>query len=120
MGIPGHAASNLSGRIKKSDRQKARRFLSEEARAKLQASQLINRLQKFALGKAEYELSLAEIRSIEVLLRKCVPDLVQTEIAAQITHRYVVEMPASLSDEEWAEKYSGLSIPMIDLKQIKQ
>jgi hypothetical protein len=78
-----------------------KRFHSEIARAKIQASQLINRLQKFALGLADYKLTIAEIRAIEVLLRKCVPDLVQSELKAQIEHRYVVEIPPLLSNAEW-------------------
>jgi hypothetical protein len=34
--------------------------------------------------------------------------------------RYVVEIPPLLSDEEWQEKYGESSIPVIDLKQIRQ
>jgi hypothetical protein len=80
-----------------------------------------NHLQAFALGTAKYELSLAEIRAIEVLLRKCVPDLVQTEIKADIMHRYVVEIPPLLSNAEWQEKYNGsLTQPTFDQKMIRQ
>jgi hypothetical protein len=39
---------------------------------------------------------------------------------AEIEHRYVVEIPLPLSDEEWQEKYSSSSIPLIDLKMIRQ
>jgi hypothetical protein len=49
-----------------------------------------------------------------------VPDLVQTDISAQVSHRYVVEIPPQLSNEEWQEKYGESSIPVIDLKQIRQ
>jgi predicted DNA-binding protein (UPF0278 family) len=116
---------NSSGRIKKSARQHARKFLSEVAREKIRAAKLIDRLQKFALNEfrkdeRRYELSIAEIRAIEVLLRKCVPDLMQTEIQAQILHRYVVEMPPLLSNDEWQEKYNSSSIEPIDLKLIRQ
>ena len=58
--------------------------------------------------------------AIEILLRKCVPDLAAAEIKADIRHRYVVEIPPQLSEEEWLEKYGGSSIPVIDLKQIRQ
>jgi hypothetical protein len=32
--------------------------------------------------------------------------LVQADINASFTHRYVVEVPAQLSEEEWEKKYS--------------
>lgn len=42
-------------------------------RDKIQASQLINRLENHALG--ETELSQTQIKAIEILLRKTLPDL---------------------------------------------
>jgi hypothetical protein len=39
---------------------------------------------------------------------------------AELTHRYVIEILPLLSNEEWAEKYSGLSMEPIDLKMIRQ
>jgi hypothetical protein len=39
---------------------------------------------------------------------------------AELTHRYVIEIPPLLSNEEWAEKYGGLSMEPIDLKMIRQ
>jgi hypothetical protein len=39
---------------------------------------------------------------------------------AEIEHRYVVEIPPQLSNEEWQEKYGPSSIPVIDLKMIRQ
>lgn len=53
--------------------RKLRKFHTEEIRAKIQASQLINRLTDHAFGKVE--LSATQVRSIEVLLKKSVPDL---------------------------------------------
>lgn len=50
-----------------------KRFHSEEVRAKIQTSQLINRLTQHALG--EIELTPAQVRSIEILLKKSIPDL---------------------------------------------
>ena len=52
----------------------------------------------------EIELTILQIRAIEILLRKCVPDLTAAEIKSEQMHRYVVEIPPLLSDEEWAEK----------------
>lgn len=49
----------------------------EATRAKIQTSQLINRLQKFALsdGSDGVEMDNTRLRAIEVLLKKTLPDL---------------------------------------------
>jgi hypothetical protein len=48
-------------------------MLIEEARSKIQTTQLINRLQNHALGKAK--MSQTQVRAVEILLKKKVPDL---------------------------------------------
>lgn len=48
-------------------------MLIEEARGKIKTTQLINRLQNHALGTVE--LSATQVRSVEILLKKSVPDL---------------------------------------------
>jgi len=48
-------------------------MLIEEAREKIKTTQLINRLQDHALGTVE--LSQTQVRAIEILLKKRVPDL---------------------------------------------
>lgn len=55
----------------------------ENTRLKIQAAQLINRLQGHANGKVD--LSPTQVRAIEVLLRKTLPDLsdVRMEVDAQ-------------------------------------
>lgn len=45
----------------------------EETRLKIKVSQLINRLTAHASG--EVELSATQVRAIEILLRKALPDL---------------------------------------------
>jgi hypothetical protein len=45
----------------------------EKTRAKIQTSQLINRLQDNAFGKVD--LSAGQLKSIEILLKKTLPDL---------------------------------------------
>lgn len=50
-------------------------MLIEEARKKIQTTQLLNRLQNNGLGKLKAELTPGQVRSIEILLRKSVPDL---------------------------------------------
>lgn len=46
----------------------------EDIRQKIQASQLVNRLQNHALGEG-VELSMSQMKAIEILLRKSIPDL---------------------------------------------
>ena len=78
-------------------------FHSDGVRQKIQATQLIHRLQKFAFG--EIELTMTQVRAIEILLRKSIPDLAAVEIKSEQTHRYVVEVPPLLDRDEWQRKY---------------
>ena len=54
----------------------------DEVRTKIQASQLINRLQNHALG--EVELTNSRIKAIEILLRKTLPDLQAVTVASPL------------------------------------
>jgi hypothetical protein len=52
-------------------------------------------------------------------LRKCVPDLAAAKSKSEQTHRYVIEAPKELSNEEWQRKYGSDGIeepppPMIE------
>ena len=78
-------------------------FHPDYVRQKIQASQLINRLHKFAFG--EISLTMTQLRAIEILLRKSIPDLAAAEIRSEQTYRYVVELPPVLSRDEWLRKY---------------
>lgn len=51
-------------------------------RAKIQTSQLLNRLEKFALGDDSVEMDTNRLRAVEILLRKTLPDLSSVSIAA--------------------------------------
>src|SRR5262245_23396777 len=93
-------------------------FHPDDVREKIRITQLINRLQSCAMG--EIKLTIPQLRAIEILLRKCVPDLAAAEIKADIRHRYVIEVPPQLSEEEWLEKYGSSSTPAIEWKQIKR
>ena len=53
----------------------------DEVRAKIQASQLINRLHDHAFG--EVELTPQQVRSIEILLKKAIPDLSAVELTGK-------------------------------------
>lgn len=64
----------------------------DETRAKIQASQLINRLEDHALNGAKMEPS--QIKAIEILLRKTLPDLSAVEMSGGMTMRH----------EEWLDR----------------
>ena len=51
------------------------------------------------------ELTTSQVRAIEILLRKSIPDLAAAKIKSEQTHRYVVEMPPVLDGDEWQRKY---------------
>ncbi len=65
---------------------------SDEIRAKIQASQLINRLTDHALG--DVELTSTQVRAIEILLKKSVPDLSAMELTGSdggpVQHEQIV------------------------------
>ena len=65
----------------------------DEIRTKIQTSQLINRLQECGLG--ELELRHDQLRSIEILLKKSLPDLSQIELSGDednpVNLKHVVE-----------------------------
>lgn len=62
----------------------------DEVRAKIQSSQLINRLTNHAFG--EVELTATQIKAIEILLRKSIPDLAAIQLTGNpdqpIEHRF--------------------------------
>lgn len=53
----------------------------DEIRQKIQTSQLINRLENYALSDSEDELSTGRLKAIEILLRKTLPDLSATQLS---------------------------------------
>jgi flagellar biosynthesis/type III secretory pathway M-ring protein FliF/YscJ len=59
-------------------------FHPDEVKQKIKTSQLINRLQEHALSKEE-TLTRSQVRAIEVLLAKTVPDLKAIEHSGVMT-----------------------------------
>jgi hypothetical protein len=53
--------------------ERLRKTHQDDVRAKIQTSQLINRLTGHALGNIE--LSQSQVRAIEILIKKTLPDL---------------------------------------------
>jgi hypothetical protein len=70
----------------------------EETRAKIQTSQLLNRLQDHVFGKCE--LTPTQVRAAEICLRKTIPDLTATEMTAEVVHRFA-QVPAVMSKADW-------------------
>jgi hypothetical protein len=55
--------------------------LSAEWREKIKISMLINRLQENAFNELPTELTAGQLKSIEILLRKSLPDLANVQIS---------------------------------------
>src|SRR6476620_141219 len=89
-------------------------FHPDYVRQKIRASQLINRLHKCAFG--EISLTITQVRAIEILLRKSIPDLAAAEIQNEQTYRYVVELPPVLTKAEWLAKYGSIVEPTAALE----
>jgi hypothetical protein len=56
------------------------RLHQDDVRAKIQTSQLVNRLTDHALGTVE--LSPTQVRAIEILIKKTLPDLSAVDLSA--------------------------------------
>ena len=89
-------------------------FHPDYVREKIRASQLLNRLQKCAFG--EISLTITQLRAIEILLRKSIPDLAAAEMKSEQTYRYVVELPPVLTKVEWQAKYGNIVEPTAALE----
>lgn len=59
----------------------------DEIRAKIKTSQLINRLENHIFG--DVELSASQVRGIEILLSKTLPNLQATEITGDVENPVV-------------------------------
>jgi hypothetical protein len=94
-------------------RKRQMKFHPDEVRAKIQAIKLVTALQDFIFGTIDKngrklaDLNIAQVRAIDVLLKKVVPDLTRTLISADLNVRYVAELPKVLTKEEWVRKYGN-------------
>lgn len=75
----------------------------DETRAKIQASQLINRLHSCAMGSVE--MTAQQVSAAKTLLDKVLPDLRSIELEAEVVQRTVATKP--LSPDEWAARHAG-------------
>ena len=98
-------------------RRRQMKFHPDEVRSKIQAIRLVDTLHQFIFsevdknGRKLADLSMAQVRAIDCLLKKVVPDLTRTLISADVNVRYVAELPKVLTKEEWVRKY-GSSEPL--------
>jgi hypothetical protein len=75
----------------------------ELCREKIKTSQLINRLHANALG--EIQLDSNQIRSIEILLSKSLPNLASVEMSVDTAQPFAV-LPAVIEDTEaWTSAF---------------
>jgi len=92
-------------------RRRQMKFHPDEVRSKIQAIRLVDVLHQFIFSEVDKNghklanLSMAQVRAIDVLLKKVVPDLTRTLISADVNVRYVAELPKVLTKEEWVKKY---------------
>lgn len=80
------------------------RLHAESVREKIKASQLINRLTDHALNGVE--LSSTQVKAIEILLKKSIPDLSAVEVSGELngTHSHSYSIDAkSLSTQTLKE-----------------
>lgn len=77
----------------------------QRTRAKIQTSQIINRLQSFVNG--DVKLEPAQVTAALGLLKKTLPDLTASENKTELVHRYVARVPEKAkSSTEWKQSYS--------------
>ena len=97
-------------------RRRQMKFHPDEVRSKIQAIRLVDILHQFIFseedknGRKLADLTMAQVRAIDCLLKKVVPDLTRTLISADVNVRYVAELPPVLTREEWVAKYGPKQI----------
>jgi hypothetical protein len=70
----------------------------DRTRERIRAAYLINRLQDHVAGTVE--LSPTQVRAAEILLRKCLPDLLGAQIVDQTVRAFCV-VPSVMSKSDW-------------------
>ena len=80
--------------------------MPEEHRAKIANSNILNALIEHVEGRRE--MSSTQVTAALGLLRKCLPDLSQTDIKADVTTHQVIRAPMPAKDAaEWITTLSG-------------
>lgn len=87
------------------------RVFDTDVREKIQTRQLVNVLQDNSLGKLKAELSASRLKSIEILLRKVIPDLSSVEQKTDVNvnvEYYISAKPLNAAD--WQAEYGPKQI----------
>lgn len=72
----------------------------------ISTTQLVKRLQAFALGDPKVDIDTNRLRAIDILLKKVLPDLSTVENIGEVTVSYIARMPAPSGDAaEWLKAY---------------
>ncbi len=79
----------------------------EQTRAAIRTTQLVKRLQAFALGETgdqgeKVDIDQTRLRAIEILLKKVLPDLSAVETSLEVVQTI---SPEPMSAEEWVAKH---------------
>ena len=77
---------------------------SDATRAKIQVTQLINRLQANANGELPKEMTPGQVRSAQILLNKALPDLTLVTYYGEMSKHYAVSAEP-MSENEWEREY---------------
>jgi hypothetical protein len=70
----------------------------EKTRKKIQTSMITNRLIDYVNG--QIKLEPAQVTAAIALMRKCLPDLVATEVKSEVAHCFAV-VPEVMEEGEW-------------------
>lgn len=63
----------------------------EQTRAAIQTTQLVKRLQDYALGTGDIDIEAGRLKAIEILLRKSLPDLSSVSLTGDPDHPVAYE-----------------------------
>ena len=74
-------------------------------REKIKTGMLLKRLQGIALGEIT-DATPQSVKALEIALRKTCPDLQSIEHVGDV-QSFVVQVPETLSQSDWAAKYAG-------------
>lgn len=93
-----------------SDRRLRSVFMGDEHRAKIQNSNVLNRLIAHAQGECS-EMTPSEVTASIALLRKCLPDLASVEHSGEVATAFVMRAPLPIATaEEWEQTQSPPTI----------
>jgi len=85
---------------------RTRRIVNDaNTRAKIQTTQIINRLTKHVFG--ELDLSPSQVNAAKILLGKTLPDMQSIEMKAEVEETTRVINAKPISEDEWEAKYSS-------------